>query len=279
MKRFFTLLLISIMIVFSVTACGQENQPADEETASPVTVLEDGEYEAEFDTDSNMFHVNEACEGKGILTVKDGRMTIHVSLVSKNILNMYVGTAEEAEKNPDNVLEPTTDSVTYSDGYTEDVYGFDIPVPALNEEFNVAIYGKKGTWYTHKVSVLNPVKKGAVAETGQTAADLKLADGVYTAEVKTEGGSGKAAVLSPCEITVSNGQAVARIVWSSDKYDYMIADTQKYEPVTVEGGSTFEIPVPVFDAGIAVTGDTTAMSTPHEIEYTILFDSATLKEK
>ncbi len=104
-----------------------------------------------------MFHVNEAKEGKGVLTVKDGKMTIHVSLVSKNIVNVFVGTKEEAQADGAELIEPTTDEVTYSDGTTDEVYGFDIPVEKLDENFNVAIIGKKGTWYDHVVSVSNPV--------------------------------------------------------------------------------------------------------------------------
>ena len=109
-------------------------------------------------TDSSMFHVNEANDNKGELTVKDGKMTIHVSLVSKKIVNLFAGTAEDAQKDGAEIIEPTTDTVKYSDGYTEEVYGFDIPVPAIGEEFNVAILGEKGKWYDHKVSVKNPVK-------------------------------------------------------------------------------------------------------------------------
>ncbi len=41
---------------------------------------------------------------------------------------------------------------------SEEVYGFDIPVPAIDEEFDVALIGTKGKWYDHKVSVKNPVK-------------------------------------------------------------------------------------------------------------------------
>ena len=120
--------------------------------------LPDGTYTAEFKTDSGMFHVNEANDGKGTLTVKDGKMTIHVSLVSKNIVNLFEGTSEDAQKDGAELLEPTTDTVTYSDGATEEVYGFDIPVPELDKEFDVALIGKKGVWYDHKVSVTNPVK-------------------------------------------------------------------------------------------------------------------------
>ncbi len=120
--------------------------------------LEDGTYTAEFNTDSSMFHVNEAMDGKGTLTVKDGEMTIHISLVSKNIVNLFEGTAEDAQKDGAELLQPTTDTVTYSDGTSEEVYGFDVPVPALDEEFDLALVGTKGTWYDHKVSVSNPVK-------------------------------------------------------------------------------------------------------------------------
>ena len=106
-----------------------------------------------------MFHVNEANEGKGVLTVTDDGMTVHVSLVSKKIVNVYAGTAEQAKADSANVIQPTTDKVTYKDGAEEEVYGFDIPVPALDEEFDVAILGEKGTWYDHKVSVSDPVAK------------------------------------------------------------------------------------------------------------------------
>ena len=131
---------------------------ADKKDDAKDTVLEDGTYSAEFDTDSGMFHVNEANEGKGTLTVEDGKMTIHISLVSKNIVNLFPGTAKEAQKKGAKLLEPTTDKVTYSDGTTEEVYGFDVPVPALDEEFDLALIGTKGKWYDHKVSVSNPVK-------------------------------------------------------------------------------------------------------------------------
>lgn len=115
---------------------------------------EDGVYEAFFTTDSSMFHVNESKDGKGELTVKDGEMNIHISLASKNITNLYVGTAEDAEHDSEHVLQPTEDKVTYSDGKTEVVYGFDVPVESLDEEFDLAILGKKGKWYDHKVKIV-----------------------------------------------------------------------------------------------------------------------------
>ena len=118
--------------------------------------LTDGTYSVAFNTDSSMFHVNEANNGRGVLTVKDGKMTIHISLVSKNIVNLYVGKAADAQKDGAAVLEPTTDKVTYEDGTVEEVYGFDVPVESLDKEFDLAVLGTKGEWYDHKVSVSDP---------------------------------------------------------------------------------------------------------------------------
>ena len=87
------------------------------------------------------------------------------------------GVKEDAEKEGAELLQPTTDTVTYSDGLSDEVFGFDIPVPTLDEEFDLALIGKKGTWYDHKVSVSNPVP---VEESGKTVDDLALADGTYT---------------------------------------------------------------------------------------------------
>ena len=150
MKRNFVLCLI-LILCFMLTACGQAKEDENKEPA-----LADGVYSAVFDTDSSMFHVNEAKEGRGVLTVKNGEMTIHVSLASKKILNLYYGLAEDAKKDGAKLLEPTVDTVTYSDGTSEEVYGFDIPVPYLDEEFDCALVGTKGTWYDHKVSVSDP---------------------------------------------------------------------------------------------------------------------------
>ena len=118
--------------------------------------LTDGTYSVAFNTDSSMFHVNEANNGRGVLTVKDGKMTIHISLVSKKIVNLFAGTAADAAKDGAAVLEPTTDKVTYEDGTVEEVYGFDVPVESLDKEFDLAVLGPKGEWYDHKVSVSDP---------------------------------------------------------------------------------------------------------------------------
>ena len=176
MKKIAAILLA--VVLFAVLAAGCAAKPAPAPSAEPTVEptaapsvepvvepseepapecpLADGEYKALFKTDSSMFHVNETCNGLGDLTVKDGKMTIHVSLASDGILNLFCGLAEDAQKEGAQILQPTIDKVTYDDGYTDEVHGFDIPVPYLDEEFDVALVGTKGKWYDHKVSVSIP---------------------------------------------------------------------------------------------------------------------------
>ena len=275
-KQLVSLSVASLMLAAVLTGCGgassTASSAASSEAASAVSAaasepaeaaLPDGVYTAEFDTDSGMFHANEACNGMGTLTVENGQMTFHVSLASKKIVNLYVGMAADAEAHEGDWLQPTTDTVTYSDGLSDEVYGFDIPVEALDEDFQLAILGTKGKWYDHVVSVRDAVEKAAEAETP--------ADGTYTCDVTLEGGSGRATVESPAVLTVADGRMTATIVWSSPNYDYMLVDGEKYLPTNTEGNSTFEIPVTALDTPLDVVGDTVAMSTPHEIEYTLTF--------
>ena len=286
--RFVSLLAVSALLAASLAGCGSSASSvassASSETVSSVAesavsgaasesaaassarTLEDGTYTAEFDTDSSMFHVNEASDGKGTLTVEDGQMTLHISLQSKKIVNLYVGMAADAPDHEADWLQPTTDTVTYSDGTSEEVYGFDVPVEALDTDFQLAILGTKGKWYDHTVSVRNV--EAQAAEAVETPAD-----GSYTCEVTLEGGSGRATVDSPAALTVADGKMTATIVWSSPNYDYMIVDGEKYLPTNTEGNSTFEIPVSALGTPLSVVADTVAMSTPHEIEYTLTFSA------
>ena len=286
--RFVSLLAVSALLSASLAGCGSSassvassasseavssvaesavSEAASESAAaSSARALEDGTYTAEFDTDSSMFHVNEASDGKGTLTVEDGQMTLHISLQSKKIVNLYVGMAADAPDHEADWLQPTTDTVTYSDGTSEEVYGFDVPVEALDTDFQLAILGTKGKWYDHTVSVRNV--EAQAAEAVETPAD-----GSYTCEVTLEGGSGRATVDSPAALTVADGKMTATIVWSSPNYDYMIVDGEKYLPTNTEGNSTFEIPVSALGVPLSVVADTVAMSTPHEIEYTLTFSA------
>ena len=268
-KSLLAILAVLIMTAFTLAGCGSGSS----DTAAPDPGIEDGTYVATFTTDSPMFHVSEANNDKGILTVKDGEMTIHVSLQSKKIVNLYYGLAEDAQKDGAELIEPTTDQVTYSDGYVDEVYGFDIPVPALDEEFDVALIGTHDNWYDHKVVVSNPVPGDDI----HAGAAIDLEDGEYQVDVAKEGGTGKAEIESPAPLIVADGQATLTVKWSSPHYDYMIVDGEKYEPVNQdelaaaeedsEIGSVFEIPISVLNEPFTVIADTTAMSEPHEIEY------------
>ena len=161
MKRSLVILLTAVSIsamtagtafpAFAEATEAEAEETTDGAENAADSELEDGVYGVEFDTDSSMFHVNEACNGRATLTVKDGKMTVHITLVSKNIENVFLGTAEDAQKDGAELIQPTIDKVTYSDGMTEEVYGFNVPVEKLDED--LAIIGKKGKWYDHKVSV------------------------------------------------------------------------------------------------------------------------------
>lgn len=181
MKRLKLVLAAAVAAAVLMTACGgtaesspseaassnEQAEAAAEETTEDVedeepsvneAGLADGTYVVDVSTDSNMFHINEADEGTGVLTVENGEMSVHIRMPSKNIVNMYFGTKAEAQAEGAELIEPTTDEVTYSDGMTDEVYGFDVPVPVLGEEFTVAIIGTHGNWYEHKMLVENPVE-------------------------------------------------------------------------------------------------------------------------
>lgn len=162
------LLALALGLSLLMSGCGSKvsesgatgSEAAKEETTAVAAasdgenaVLPDGVYTARFETDSSMFHVSEAMHDRGTLTVKDGKMTLHVSLQSKRILNLFPGRAEDAKKDGAVLLQPTTDTVKFEDGSTQEVYGFDIPVPALDTEFPLALVGTKGVWYDHQVKV------------------------------------------------------------------------------------------------------------------------------
>ena len=139
------------------------------------------------------------------------------------------------------------------------------------------IQEKRNHWKRYGTTVLGLLVM-LISFVGCTAkkADT-LADETYLVDVRLEGGSGKATVASPTEITVKNGEMTATIIWSSSHYDYMLVDGEKYENEAEEGmGSTFTIPVKNIEEPLDVVGDTTAMSTPHEIDYTLYF---TLEDK
>lgn len=101
---------------------------------------------------------------------------------------------------------------------------------------------------------------------------LTVADGTYQVNVTLSGGSGRAKIASPTELTIKDGRATAKIVWSSDKYDYMEVEGIRFTPEIQNGHSVFMVPVTELDKPLAMVGDTTAMSTPHAIDYQLTFE-------
>lgn len=254
---------------------------AGEETSSRINVadedmepvyageIKDGVYPVKVDSSSNMFQVT-GCE----LTVRDGRMTAVMTMGGTGYLKLFMGTGEEAAKAGEE------DFIPYRE--TEDgLHTFQVPVEALDMGIDCSAFSKKKEKWYDRVLVFraDSLPADAIADGKITTVEsLALKDGIYTAEVTLGGGSGRASVESPARLRVENGQAFATIVWGSANYDYMKVDDVKYETVNAEGNSAFEIPVTGFDWKIPVIADTIAMSEPHEIDYTLAFDSSTIKK-
>ena len=108
---------------------------------------------------------------------------------------------------------------------------------------------------------------------------VDMSDGTYKIDVVLGGGSGRATITSPATLVVKEGCAYAQIEWSSSHYDYMKVGETTYDPINTDGNSVFELPVTVMDKPMDVIADTTAMGTPHEINYTLTFYSDSIGSK
>ena len=231
--------------------------------------VKDGEYDIKVDSTSSMFKIT-ACK----LTVSDGEMTAVMTMSGTGYEYIFMGTEDDAaSSDPSHYIKPEE-----KDG----VHTFTVPVDALNMETDCAAFSKKKQeWYGRRLVFRgDELPQDALVESSGNSTDsLELEDGKYYVDVALEGGSGKAYVESPCTVTVKDGKAEAEIVWSSDKYDYMIVDDKKYDAVIKNEASTFVIPVTAFDTDMHVKADTTAMSEPHEIEYALYFDSTSMAKQ
>lgn len=240
-----------------------------EEGMTPISgdKVKDGTYSVAVKSSSKMFDIT-ACE----LTVESGKMTATMHMGGKGYLYVYMGTGEQAAAADEADYIPFTEQ---ADG----THSFTVPVDALDEGIDCAAFSKKKEkWYDRTILFrADSLPMDAFADGVVTTPDsLSLADGSYTADVALAGGSGRASVQSPAELTVKDGKVTAKIVWSSKNYDYMKVGDTKYDTVIEDEHSTFEIPVSCFDWAMAVKADTTAMSEAHEIDYTLTFDSASV---
>lgn len=234
-----------------------------------INELNMGNYNVSVDSSSSMFKIA-GC----ILHVSDHDMIADIIIDSKSYDALYMGTEDEAK----NAAE--SDRITYTTNENGQSV-FTVPVEALDKEIQcAALSAKKQEWYGRTlVFRADSLPDTAFKEARYaTAESLKLEDGEYNIDVKLEGGSGKASVESPAKLTVKDGKATAKIVWSSDKYDKMVVDYLEYTPEIADGHSVFEIPVRGFDYRMHIEAETTAMSEPHMIEYTLYLDSATIKK-
>lgn len=232
--------------------------------------LKDGIYDVTVDSSSSMFSIT-----KCALTVSDGKMSAVMTMSGKGYLYVFMGSGDEAAAADESSFIP----------FVEDENGdhtFTVPVEALDSGISCAAFSKKKEiWYDRTLLFradslpIDAFGDGLI----KSAADLGLADGEYTVEVELSGGSGRASVQSPAKLTVENGEAFADIVWNSSNYDYMMVNGEKILPISTENGSEFIIPVIGFDFNMPVSADTTAMSTPYEIEYTIKLISESISVK
>lgn len=284
---------------------GQAMVSSEEEDTDAAPVYADqlaqGDYEISVESSSPMFRIT-----KCVLHVADGKMTADMTLGGTGYSKLYMGTDKEAAKAAD------SDCIAYTEG-EDGAYTYTVPVEALNKDTDCAAFSiRKQKWYPRtlvfksgnipqsaviaatssigdntpdstasKSSDENTSSKGkdAYKKASSTAASkikydiISLPDGDYKIPVKMTGGSGRASISSPADMTVKNGKATAKIKWSSPNYDYMVINGLLYEPVNKSGNSEFEIPVTKFDGNMKVIADTTAMSQPYEVEYTLDFIS------
>lgn len=253
-------------------AAGDETVPAetvDTSNLTPIygTDIKDGTYSIDVQSSSSMFKITDC-----VLTVSEGKMTAVMTMSGKGYLYLFMGKGEDANESG---YIPFEENENGEHTYT-------VPVEALDMEIPCAAYSKnKEQWYDRILIFSSDSLPTSAFADGVivTAEALGLADGEYTVDVTLEGGSGRAEIQSPAKLTVEDGNAFAEIIWSSSNYDYMTVDGTRFDLINTEGNSAFKIPVMGFDYKMPVTADTTAMSVPYEIEYTLYFNSATITAK
>ncbi len=298
--------LLCLLLFLSLTACGSSKTASSEPPAAPaisregeapaaspavadasqMTTVEevvedgmtpvyadsliDGDYPVTVKSSSSMFRVE-----KATLHVRADAMYVTLTMSGQSYLFVYPGTALEAATADGNGSIP----------YTEDEGGafcFTLPVEALDAGFACAAFSKnKELWYDRTLLIRADSLPADAFRDGffTTPESLGLQDGTYMVGVRLSGGSGKASVASPARMTIQGGNCTAEIIWSSRNYDYMRIGDEKLLPAESEDYSVFLVPVPYFDRPVPVVADTVAMSEPHEIAYTLRFDSASLERR
>ena len=282
---FLLLALCLSLAVPGIPACAEEtNDFSGVADASQMTTVEEvveegmtplfadslleGEYPVTVDSSSSMFRIAEC-----LLTVQDGALTARLTMGGSSYGWLYPGTAQEAASADHADHIPAEIDENGATVFTFPVQGLDMGIPCAAFSLNKELWYDRTLVFRSDSLPLSAFVDGVLV----TPASLQLADGVYTVEVSLTGGSGKAMVESPALLTVQDGVCTAQIVWGSKNYDYMKVDGVQYLPTNTEGNSAFEIPVTVFDRPMAVIADTIAMSVPHEIAYSLLFEASSVQ--
>lgn len=269
------ILLLTFLLVFtgvSLDFTSVKLYAAEENKMEPVygSDLADGTYDITVDSSSSMFRIV-----KARLTVNDGEMSAVITLGGTGYLRLFMGTGEEA-------LKASAEEYAEYEEDADGAYTYTVAVEALDKELECTGFSRRREkWYDHQIVFESAsLEKDAFLMSSDDGNDvlsagqerISLSDGEYMMNVTLGGGSGKASVTSPAKLTVTDGMAVAELEWSSQNYDYMLVNGEKYFPVNTEGNSVFEIPVMCFDKEMPVIADTVAMSASHEIEYTLIFE-------
>lgn len=257
----------------STAAVAGENETVPDQLVIPEDMIpvtgsqiKDGIYDITVDSSSSMFKIT-SCS----LTVENGEMTAVMTMSGQGYLYVFMGKGEDASD--ESKFIPFVENENGEHTFT-------VPVEALDKGIDCSAFSKKKEQWYDRTLLFNASSLPADAfKDGEITSveSLGLTDGKYMIDVALEGGSGKATVQSPAEMIVENGSASATIIWNSPNYDYMIVDGNKFEFSGDGENASFTIPVIGFDYKMPVTADTTAMSKPHEIEYTLFFDSSTIK--
>ena len=236
---------------------------------TPVTadMLNDGVYSVQVDSSSSMFAIL-GCD----LTVADGAFSATLHMKSNAYMYLFPGTPEDAAAaDPaDLILVELT---------PEGGFDFTFPIEAMDAGVECAAFSaRKQLWYPRTLVFRSdslPMEAWK-AENLVTVETLGLADGTYSVDVALEG-KGKTTLETPATLTVTDGAAMADIVFSTKKIDYVIVDGEKYLPTNTEGNAAFTVPVALFDNKIAITVDSTAIKPATEVSYSMTFDSASIR--
>ncbi len=263
MKKKIILILVAAIATVLAVSCGAASGQTEERIPAEAVFAEqimEGSYAIDVSSSSSMFRIVDA-----ELTVRGDAMSVVMTMSGTGYDKIYMGTGEEALLDTDeNCIYPVEDA--------EGAHTYQVPVAALDKDIDcTALSTRKQTWYDRIL----------VFQSGRIPEDawiIQPEDGVYHIDVTLSGGSGRASITSPAQLTVDNGSMSAVIEWSSPYYDLMIVDGGNYYPVNSDENAVFKIPVAMLSRNIAVSAETVAMSEPHMIDYILYFDASSLRK-